>query len=252
MNIAVFAKKSGIGVDSLRHYERLGLLLPTRQANGYRQYDQSHLETALQIRALRDLDLPLEEIALFLRGNLSNAVLLEQHEARLMQRFIAQRQALIGLGGLLRGKRNITPIQSTAKVFPSSPILSYRALVAWNAIPAFKAHSQQAFRRLLEAQQAQPTSEEIILQHNLGFVIDQLDLEVLLPVSKALHGSLEVRAGIMPEIHCLLIPHTDDPHTALPHYRSLYRHLENQKIQIGTAMWLEQSQMLGYEIKESV
>jgi DNA-binding transcriptional MerR regulator len=249
MNIARFSQQTGIGVDSLRHYDRLGLLCPTRQANGYRIYTSDQIETALQIRALRDLDVPLEEIALLLRGDVSQVSLLEQHEARLMKRFVSQRHALTTLGGLLRGKRQSLALEPKEIHFPASPVLSYRAYVAWNAISDFQARTQLEFAKVLEEQNAKVTGQVIVLQHNFDLVIQHLDLEVLLPVDSLLHGVGQVRAGTMPKMRLMLIENTLPAAHALPTFRNLYIYLENMGLCLGTAVWLETG-LLGYEILE--
>jgi DNA-binding transcriptional MerR regulator len=50
-------------VNTVRHYHRAGLLdEPTRMSNGYKQYQVAHLVRLLQIRRLRDLGVPLDQI----------------------------------------------------------------------------------------------------------------------------------------------------------------------------------------------
>jgi hypothetical protein len=47
-----------------RHYARIGVLRPaeTDERNGYRRYDRNQVERARQIRVLRELKAPLDEI----------------------------------------------------------------------------------------------------------------------------------------------------------------------------------------------
>jgi DNA-binding transcriptional MerR regulator len=52
-----------VDVETIRYYELAGLLpAPARQANGYRDYGDKHLELLAFIRHCRVLDLPLVEI----------------------------------------------------------------------------------------------------------------------------------------------------------------------------------------------
>lgn len=63
MRIGELAKLTGIEVETLRYYERVGLVqLPARQTNGYRAYDQDAIERANFIRYCRMLDMGLEDI----------------------------------------------------------------------------------------------------------------------------------------------------------------------------------------------
>lgn len=59
---------SGLPVDTIRYYERIGVLpAVTRSANRYRDYTQEHLETLRFARTLRDLGLPLSEMTALVR-----------------------------------------------------------------------------------------------------------------------------------------------------------------------------------------
>lgn len=63
MRIGELAKATGIDVETLRYYERIGLLHPpARQVNGYRTYDQDAVERANFIRHCRALDMGLNDI----------------------------------------------------------------------------------------------------------------------------------------------------------------------------------------------
>lgn len=54
------ARQSGFSVDTLRYYERVGLLPePTRTENGYRSYDETTMERLRFIRRSRNLGLDL-------------------------------------------------------------------------------------------------------------------------------------------------------------------------------------------------
>ncbi|WP_269056930.1 MerR family transcriptional regulator, partial [Paenibacillus tundrae] len=50
------SKLYGIGVDALRYYEKLGLLVPRRDGNGYRLYSLQDMYKLNIIRDLRQLD----------------------------------------------------------------------------------------------------------------------------------------------------------------------------------------------------
>ena len=62
------SKLYGIGVDSLRYYERLGILKPRRDTNGYRLYDLKDMYKLTVIRDLRKLDFSMAQIKDFLEG----------------------------------------------------------------------------------------------------------------------------------------------------------------------------------------
>lgn len=64
LKIGEVAKRSGVGIETLRFYERQGLLgRPARTESGYRMYDASILEQLEFIRQAQTLGFSLSEIA---------------------------------------------------------------------------------------------------------------------------------------------------------------------------------------------
>lgn len=66
--IGELSRLFGIGVDSLRYYEREGLLAPTREANGYRSYALDDLYKLSVIRDLVGLGFSVKQIKEYLDG----------------------------------------------------------------------------------------------------------------------------------------------------------------------------------------
>lgn len=63
MRIGNLAQTLGMEVDTIRYYEKIGLLpAPAREDNGYRRYGDTHVERLAFIRHCRALDMPLEAI----------------------------------------------------------------------------------------------------------------------------------------------------------------------------------------------
>lgn len=61
--VGELAKKAGVSARVLRHYDKIGLLKPSRiSESGYRLYTDADLEKIQRIAALRWLDLPLADI----------------------------------------------------------------------------------------------------------------------------------------------------------------------------------------------
>ena len=58
------ARLAGVSTDTLRHYERKGLLLRARRsANGYREYPSSDLDRVRLVRAALGIGFSLDELA---------------------------------------------------------------------------------------------------------------------------------------------------------------------------------------------
>ena len=63
MKIGEISKTTGIAVETIRYYEKIGLVpAPEREASGYRSYRQQHLDRLLFIRRCRNLDMAQDEI----------------------------------------------------------------------------------------------------------------------------------------------------------------------------------------------
>lgn len=88
------AKLYGIGVDSLRYYERLGILKPRRDTNGYRLYSLKEMYKLNMIRDLRRLNFSMEQIKAYLEGQtVDNTLHLLRQEADLVQEQLRELQA---------------------------------------------------------------------------------------------------------------------------------------------------------------
>ena len=66
MKIHELSKQSGIHLETIRYYEKMGLMPePKRLANGYRDYDEASLKQLKFIKTCRALDFSLAEIKYF-------------------------------------------------------------------------------------------------------------------------------------------------------------------------------------------
>jgi MerR family transcriptional regulator, copper efflux regulator len=64
IGIGALAKRAGVGIDTVRYYERAGLLAPrTRLSSGYRRYGQLEVARLRFIRRAQALGFALKEIS---------------------------------------------------------------------------------------------------------------------------------------------------------------------------------------------
>ncbi|MCL2553588.1 MAG: MerR family transcriptional regulator [Actinomycetia bacterium] len=61
MRIGEFAERAGVSPRALRYYEKQGLLAARREANGYREYQESDLRLVAEIRTLLAAGFTLED-----------------------------------------------------------------------------------------------------------------------------------------------------------------------------------------------
>ena len=68
MKIGELARAGGVNVETIRYYERIGLLPePHRTAANYRSYGEAHRLRLAFVRHCRSLDMTLDEIRVLLR-----------------------------------------------------------------------------------------------------------------------------------------------------------------------------------------
>lgn len=91
--IGEISKLYGIGPDSLRYYEKLGILHPKREANGYRLYDLKDMYKLNVIGDLRLLDFSMAQIREYLENqSIENTLSLLLQEQELLKQKIKELQ----------------------------------------------------------------------------------------------------------------------------------------------------------------
>jgi DNA-binding transcriptional MerR regulator len=102
LTIGDVAARTGLSIDTLRFYERDGLMIsPVRRRAGRRAYDNADVAWLQICRRLRESDMPLAEIRRFAAlvrhgpGNEAERLeLLRRHEERVRARMAALAEAL--------------------------------------------------------------------------------------------------------------------------------------------------------------
>lgn len=85
MQIQEVEQQVGIKKKNIRFYEEQGLLVPARANNGYRQYSQQDIVRLKQIKALRKLSVPIEQIQEVFGGVCSLEDCLKKHQKQIAQ-----------------------------------------------------------------------------------------------------------------------------------------------------------------------
>lgn len=105
LSIQQFAARTGLSADTLRYYEKIGLLRHVaRDASGFRVYGPRDLEWVAFVLRLKDTGMPLEDITRYAdlreQGDTTLAArqaLLEAHAARLQARLQRDQEHLDAL-----------------------------------------------------------------------------------------------------------------------------------------------------------
>ena len=98
MKIQQVEELVGISKKNIRFYEEQGLLSPGRAENGYREYGQADVLRLKQIKLLRKLAVPIEDIRAVLKGEGTLDTCLE----RQLREYDRQRESLAAMEGMTR------------------------------------------------------------------------------------------------------------------------------------------------------
>ncbi|MFG0332429.1 MAG: MerR family DNA-binding protein [Maioricimonas sp. JB049] len=117
--IGQVARQSGVGVETVRFYERKGLIQePTRRASGYREFDEGVVDRIRFIRRAKELGFTLKEIKELLELRLTPATTCADVRSRAetkiadiesrIQSLERMRHALVRLTRACSGRRRTT------------------------------------------------------------------------------------------------------------------------------------------------
>jgi MerR family transcriptional regulator, thiopeptide resistance regulator len=102
MQIGALAQLAGLTVRALHHYDAIGLLVPDeRSYSGRRLYSEQNVKRLYRILALRQLGLPLEEIATVLDRQPDLTEAIREHLARVEKSLARQRRLQLTLRRML-------------------------------------------------------------------------------------------------------------------------------------------------------
>ena len=115
MTIGTLSKRSGVNIETIRYYERIGLMLkPARSEGGYRLYSKDEAKRLTFIRRARELGFTLKEVRALLglvRGHHLTCAevkaLTEEHVADIRRKIRDLKKldrALTGLAARCHGK----------------------------------------------------------------------------------------------------------------------------------------------------
>jgi DNA-binding transcriptional MerR regulator len=105
LKVGELARRSGLTVRTLHHFDQIGLLSPSLRSDaGYRLYGPDDVARLHSIQALRQMGLPLRQIATLLAGDGEPLAQTVARQIRALDHQIAQATALRGRLALLMDK----------------------------------------------------------------------------------------------------------------------------------------------------
>ncbi|AKU96230.1 MerR-family transcriptional regulator [Labilithrix luteola] len=106
LKIGEVAERAGVTVDTVRYYERVGVLpAAARRASGYRVFDETAVDRIKLVRQLQDLSLTLEEVQAMLVAVADDTATCARESARIesaLRRSEERIEALVAVRDRLR------------------------------------------------------------------------------------------------------------------------------------------------------
>jgi effector-binding domain-containing protein len=194
--IGRFSQMTRLSVKALRLYDEKGLLAPAfvDPASGYRYYRLGQANRAEAVRALRSVDMPLEEIRAILEAEEPGLVhrRLVAHRDRLTARLAAHERMLAYLESLIQREDGIVPYDVQITQEAPQLVMASRRRTSLSRITEDIAGGFASLMETLARAGAPASGSPLIVYHD---AIDQEtdgDIEVCVPVARLVSGGPEV------------------------------------------------------------
>ncbi len=141
LTVGALARRSGLTVRTLHHWESVGLLVPSERTDaGHRRYSDADVARLQQVVSLRALGLPLADVKRTLDEGADPAAVVERHRARVHEQAEAARRLGDRLDALVRILRTRGPVATDS-------LLRIIHLITTMAPNAYYTPEQQAYLR---------------------------------------------------------------------------------------------------------
>lgn len=202
LSLGRFAQAAGLTRKALRLYESQGILVPAQvdPGSGYRYYHPAQLERAYLIRLLREMEMPLADIARVLEaGSAAEAANLVKES----QREFDSRAQLVLLAAnkvlAFLGKENLPmSVDVTVQSFPAFQAVSIKKRLRVGPFQEFIPRALDRLSSLVEHQGGEISGEPICLYYGPVNQQDDGPVEICYPFTGQVQPEGEVRIRTIP------------------------------------------------------
>ncbi len=183
--IGEFSRIARVTIDTLRHYDALGLLKPVQvdPVTGYRYYTARQLKVLNRILALKDSGLSLDEIGSILQDNLSSEQVRGILKAQLvqaesdLQAAQARQEKLIARLNHLEMEENMPAYEVTLKAIEPTTVAAIRETIP--TIEQMPARCGEMFRAIAEwmLSNGLPFGPYMTIYYNDAYTRQDIDTE---------------------------------------------------------------------------
>jgi DNA-binding transcriptional MerR regulator len=235
LGIGEFAKATHFSIKTLRHYHKVGLLVPAQvdAASGYRRYACDQVVVAQVIRRLRDLDMPLGEIATVVRtpDPGARAEMIAAHLTRLEGVLARTQAAVASLRDLLA-----TPPATLAIEYRREPEVDTASIAATVELAELAIWFRGAIGELdatLAARGLAPAGPAGAIVADEFFTDESGEIIVYVPVASSVRPTGRVVARKLPAVELAVIVHPGSHVDIDRSYGELARFVAERAIGVG-------------------
>ncbi|MEM9462238.1 MAG: MerR family transcriptional regulator [Myxococcota bacterium] len=214
LSIGEFSRATALTVKTLRHYHERGLLVPAHvdPSSGYRYYDQTSIERAGIIKALRQLEFSLDEVGEILRECADDADALQflvDRRAAIAARMAHLRSIATALDLVIQTEKDAQTMSTHAnhQDFPIEDKTIPPQLVAGIRVRGRFSQCREIFKRLGRTFGFGLAGKPGMLVYDEEFKEDDADFEPFFPINKPKSTDAEIHVRRLPGGRALCLVH---------------------------------------------
>ena len=213
--IGDFSRATHLNIKTLRHYHRIGLLVPAHvdPDTGHRRYATSQIQTAQVIRRFRALDMPLQDIHAVIAtpDPAARNELIAGHLQRLETTLARTQEAAASLRDLLEPPLDAAPVAIEHRRMPATPAAAVNDVIDVKDATGWYQGALGELHALLVAQKIAPGGPAGAIYTNDLFTHGRGEATVFVPCDQTVRATGRVSALVIPEADLALTTHTG-PH----------------------------------------
>ena len=219
--IGDFSRATHLNIKTLRHYHRIGLLVPAHvdPETGHRRYGTDQIPIAQVIRRFRALDMPLQEIHALIstRDVAVRNELIASHLGRLESTLVRTHEAAASLRALLEPPGDATPVAIEHRRMLATSAAAVTELIDVKNATGWYEGALGELHALLAAQRIVPSGPGGAIYANDLFTHGRGEATVFVPCERAVEPTGRVTGFLVPEADLAVLVHSG------PHGREIDR-----------------------------
>jgi DNA-binding transcriptional MerR regulator len=210
--IGDFSRATHLNIKTLRHYHRIGLLVPAQvdPDTGHRRYGTDQIPAAQVIRRFRSLDMPLEEIhAVIATADLAaRNELIAGHLRRLEATLARTQEAAASLRDLLEPPADAAPLAIEHRRIPATPAAAVSEVIDAKDASAWYQGALGELHALLAAHKVTPAGPDGAIYANDLFCYERGQATIFVPCDEPVRATGRVSELVIPEVELAVAIHT--------------------------------------------